>query len=103
MNEAGSRLGWRWTTRAQDPAWTATSKTCSCCGAKTAEIPLKVRRWACEVCDVEHDRDVNAAVNLKREGILVLRAGGWPVPVCGGLLQTAHVAAAACEADSIAA
>lgn len=45
--------------------WFASSKTCSACGHKMAEMPLKVRRWQCPCCAAEHDRDVNAAINLK--------------------------------------
>ncbi|MXW85993.1 MAG: transposase, partial [Boseongicola sp. SB0667_bin_21] len=33
----------------------------------------------------EHDRDVNAAVNLRRHGILALKAEGLSVSACGGL------------------
>lgn len=40
------------------------SKTCSVCGEKS-ELELSDRRWACGSCGTEHDRDVNAAINLK--------------------------------------
>jgi putative transposase len=83
--------------------WAATSKTCSCCGLKREELDLKVRRWTCEACGAEHDRDENAARNIKCLGILKLRAGGWHVPVRGGLRQTVYVTAAADEAESLAA
>lgn len=43
----------------------ASSKTCSACGHKLDELPLAVREWACPVCGAIHDRDVNAAINLK--------------------------------------
>lgn len=45
--------------------WFASSKTCSGCGHKLNELPLSVRQWRCPVCRAEHDRDVNAAINLK--------------------------------------
>jgi putative transposase len=45
--------------------WFPSSKTCNRCGNKTAEMPLNVRRWTCEHCNSQHDRDVNAAINLK--------------------------------------
>ena len=79
--------------------WTASSKTCSCCLRVKEELDLKERRWTCEGCGAEHDRDENAAVNIRRVGILELRAGGWHVPVCGGLRKTVHVTAAAREAE----
>lgn len=46
---------------------------------------------------VLRDRDVNAALNIKRLGILELRAGGWPVPVCAGLRKPGDMLMAACE------
>ena len=51
------------------------SKLCSACGFKLAELPLALRRWRCPECGVEHDRDLNAAVNIEREGLRRLRGG----------------------------
>ena len=45
--------------------WYPSSKTCSCCGHRLGELPLGMRSWMCPMCGVQHDRDVNAAVNLK--------------------------------------
>jgi putative transposase len=39
------------------------SKTCSSCGYVNRELKLKDRIWLCH-CGAEHDRDVNAAVNI---------------------------------------
>jgi putative transposase len=44
--------------------WFASSKTCSVCGLVTDELPLSVREWTCK-CGKTHDRDHNAAINLK--------------------------------------
>jgi putative transposase len=41
------------------------SKTCSACGYVLDVLPLSVRQWTCPDCGVLHDRDLNAAVNLK--------------------------------------
>lgn len=49
------------------------SKTCSQCGYK---LDLSVRSWTFPKCGAHLDRDVNAAVNLKAEGIRMLRANG---------------------------
>ena len=49
--------------------WFASSKTCSDCGWKLEELPLSVRSWTCPNCGAEHDRDVNAAKNLKEYAV----------------------------------
>ena len=45
--------------------WYPSSKTCSDCGQKLETLPLAVREWVCPACGSLHDRDVNAAINLK--------------------------------------
>jgi putative transposase len=45
--------------------WYPSSKTCSCCGYRLDTLALQVRRWDCANCGASHDRDVNAAINLK--------------------------------------
>ncbi|WP_144735773.1 RNA-guided endonuclease InsQ/TnpB family protein [Extensimonas perlucida] len=47
----------------------ASSKTCSACGHKLDDLPLSVREWTCPSCGTVHDRDVNAAVNLKNMAV----------------------------------
>jgi putative transposase len=46
----------------------ASSKKCSSCGHTLEELPLSVREWDCPVCGAHHDRDINAAINVKKEG-----------------------------------
>ncbi len=45
------------------------SKTCSSCGHRLDELPLSVREWTCPACGANHDRDVNAAINLKNMAV----------------------------------
>jgi len=45
--------------------WFPSSKTCSACGFVLKELPLSVREWTCPACGAGHDRDVNAAINLR--------------------------------------
>lgn len=47
------------------------SKTCSDCGWVNQDLTLKDRQWVCGGCSVEHDRDINAARNILREGKLI--------------------------------
>jgi len=49
--------------------WFASSKTCSSCGHKLDELPLSVRQWTCPVCGAAHDRDINAACNLRNMAV----------------------------------
>jgi len=41
-----------------------TSKTCSDCGEKNADLKLSDREWACVACGATHDRDHNASINI---------------------------------------
>ena len=45
------------------------SKTCSACGHRLEALPLAVREWTCPACGVVHDRDLNAATNLKNMAV----------------------------------
>ncbi len=69
--------------------WFPSSKTCSDCGMKVKALSLDVRKWTCENCGIEHDRDINAAINIKQQGILKLMAEGIPVTARGGRINLA--------------
>lgn len=47
----------------------ASSKTCSNCGAKNDALELQHRYWTCESCHTAHDRDINAAINIRNIGL----------------------------------
>jgi len=55
--------------------WYPSSKTCSACGHILDCLTLDVREWACPDCGVCHDRDINAAQNIKAVGLTVLACG----------------------------
>lgn len=48
------------------------SKTCSNCGWKKEDLTLSDRIFKCEKCGIEIDRDLNAALNIKRVGVDIL-------------------------------
>ncbi|MDJ0599571.1 MAG: RNA-guided endonuclease TnpB family protein [Crocosphaera sp.] len=49
------------------------SKTCHVCLNQVGSLPLDVRTWTCENCQTKHDRDINASINLRDEGLRILR------------------------------
>jgi putative transposase len=52
--------------------WFASSKLCSCCGNKKIDLELKHRLYNCSECNLSINRDLNAAINIKNEGIRLL-------------------------------
>ena len=59
------------------------SKMCSCCGHVLEELPLSVRAWTCPVCGASHDRDLNASVNIAREGGRLLNKANGTAGLAG--------------------
>ena len=41
------------------------SKICSNCGHHNPDLKLHHKNWVCPVCGVKHDRDINAAINIR--------------------------------------
>ena len=46
-----------------------TSKMCHNCGYINPNVVLGVEQWKCPVCSSEHDRDINAALNILKRGV----------------------------------
>lgn len=55
--------------------WFPSSKRCSACGHILSLLPLETRHWDCPECGAHHDRDINAAINIKAAGLAVLALG----------------------------
>ena len=55
--------------------WYPSSKRCADCGHVMGKMPLHIRDWTCPECATHHDRDINAAVNIKAAGLAVLALG----------------------------
>ncbi|WP_329240891.1 transposase [Streptomyces sp. NBC_01478] len=59
--------------------WFPSSKLCGACGTVAAKMPLNVRAWTCD-CGAVHDRDINAACNIKAAGLAVSACGAGARP-----------------------
>jgi putative transposase len=59
------------------------SKTCSGCGTVKAKLALSERTYACDVCGLVLDRDVNAAANLLK----LAASGAERENACGGTVR----------------
>lgn len=52
--------------------WFPSSKKCSCCGKKKKHLKLSQRVYRCTFCGNVIDRDLNAAINIRNEGMRIL-------------------------------
>ena len=53
----------------------ASSKTCHVCLNQVESLPLDVRSWSCNSCNTRHDRDINAAICIRDEGLRIISSG----------------------------
>jgi putative transposase len=51
------------------------SKTCNGCKFVLDKLPLNIRQWTCPNCDQENDRDLNAARNIRDQGVISSMSG----------------------------
>lgn len=59
-------------TFAKIDKWYPSSKTCSVCGFIKDDLTLADRVWTCSACGTTHNRDHNAAINIRNVGLLGL-------------------------------
>ncbi len=67
------KLAWNGKKLVKVDRWFPSSQICSYCGYQNKNLKdLRIRKWQCPNCEVEHDRDINAAVNIKNEAIRLI-------------------------------
>jgi putative transposase len=69
--------------------WFASSKTCNSCGYRNDGLKLSDREWTCPQCGDTHDRDLNAARNLRDEFLKEYSTAGTAgIDACGDSAST---------------
>ena len=71
---------WANRTFVQIDQYFPSSKRCNSCGHILNKLSLDIRSWKCPSCHAEHDRDINAAKNIKAAGLAVLAFGDTVIP-----------------------
>jgi putative transposase len=66
----------------------ASSKTCNNCLYQVSNLTLDIRFWDCPSCGTRHDRDINAARNIRDEGLRILAS--YREPSASGTGVTAY-------------
>lgn len=67
------KLEWRGKHYQEVDRFFPSSKLCSVCEYKNEKLTLAEREWTCPECGTCHHRDKNASINIKREGIRLLK------------------------------
>jgi putative transposase len=76
FRELEYKAKWRGRTYFPLDSFFPSTKLCSSCGHLLDELLLSVREWDCSACGAHHDRDINAAINIKRAGQYLLKTTG---------------------------
>ena len=75
LNQLEYKLKWLGKKLVRIGKYFPSSQLCSSCGFRNKDLLLKTKYWVCPNCGAKHNRDCNAATNIKNEGIrLVLKS-----------------------------
>ncbi len=66
---------WEGKTYIEVDRFFASSKTCNVCLNRVDNLDLDIRSWTCDKCQTHHDRDINAAINIRNEALRILSLG----------------------------
>lgn len=60
---------WKGRTLVKVDRFYPSSQICSSCGHNDGKKELNIREWTCPKCQTTHDRDINASINIRTEGL----------------------------------
>ena len=83
MTEIRRQLSYKAANYVEIDRFYPSSKTCSSCGHKRGDLTLRDRTYRCQACGAVIDRDLNAAINIRNEGMRVFTEG-HSESACGG-------------------
>ena len=72
LNQLKYKLEWLNKKLVKVDKYFPSSQLCSICGYRKTDLLLKTKSWICPNCGVKHNRDQNAAVNIKKEGMRMI-------------------------------
>jgi len=72
----GYKAEWYGRTISKISMWYPSSQICSVCGCRDGKKTLEIRKWKCSECGTNHDRDINAAININTAGLAEINACG---------------------------
>ena len=72
LNQLKYKLEWLKKKLVKVDKYFPSSQLCSECGYRKTDLLLKNKTWICPNCGVKHNRDHNAAVNIKKEGMRMI-------------------------------
>lgn len=75
VDKLSYKAQWYGRTLVQVDRFYPSSRLCHDCGHKYAGLRLSEREWVCERCGTSHDRDVNAALNIRDEALRLSQTG----------------------------
>jgi putative transposase len=96
------KCSWYGRTLVEADRFFPSSKLCSDCGFLLVRLDLRTRAWTCPNCGAEHDRDLNAANNLRTYALglgIAFPAAGHAVAACGGVVRPTRIVRAAARLD----
>ena len=69
LNYLSYKLDWQNKKLVKVDRYFPSSQLCSVCGFRKEDLALSQRSWTCPSCGIKHNRDINASINIKKEGM----------------------------------